>query len=205
MESFLSFICEHAHQAHWWIFCLILLTGLNIPISEDLLIISAGILAGSCIPEHTLHMWLWVYAGTCLSAWEAYWIGQYFGPKLYQMRWFRRIITTKRVAALKRYYEKFGIFIFMIIRFMPGGIRNGFSMSYGLMKIPFPKFIIFDGFAALLSVNILFFLGYAFGQNSELLFHYIKRYDEWGMAIIVIAAIAAFMIIRYKKQQHVLK
>lgn len=205
MESLLNFICEHAHHAPLGIFCLLLLTGFNIPISEDLLIISGGILVSSCIPDHMFRMWLWVYAGACLSAWEAYWIGRYFGPKLYEMRWFHQIITEKRVARLKHYYEKFGIFIFIFIRFLPGGIRNGFSMSCGLTKFSFPKFILFDELAALISVNVLFFLGYTFGQNSELLFHYIKRYDEWAMAIIVIAIITVVMIIRYKKKTHELK
>ena len=34
---------ENANHAHWMIFCLLLLAGLNIPISEDLMLMEAGL------------------------------------------------------------------------------------------------------------------------------------------------------------------
>lgn len=205
MESLLSFICEHAHEAQWIIFGLLLLTGFNIPISEDLIIIGAGVIVSTCIPDHLVSMWIWVYAGACLSAWEAYWIGRTLGPKLYEISWFKRIVTTKRVAKLRHYYEKFGLLTFIVVRFMPGGFRNGFSMSAGLSKMPFLQFAIRDEIAALLSVNVLFWLGHAFGSNWELLVHYIKRYDEWAFGVVVVISLtilAVFLIRRYLKRNE---
>ena len=39
MESIIFFICEHCLHAHLIIFGLLMLAGLNIPISEDVLLI----------------------------------------------------------------------------------------------------------------------------------------------------------------------
>ena len=89
MESILSFTCEHAHSAHWVFFLLIMLAGLNVPISEDIILITGGAIASTCIPEHTLQMFIWLFLGAWLSAWEAYWIGRLLGPKLYKIKWLR--------------------------------------------------------------------------------------------------------------------
>ena len=42
MESIINLIIEHASHAHWIVFSLLMLAGLNIPISEDLMIITTG-------------------------------------------------------------------------------------------------------------------------------------------------------------------
>src|SRR5262245_32067312 len=101
IESLFTYICEHANHAHWIIFSLLLLAGLNIPISEDLMLIGGGAIASTCIPEHTLRMFIWIYLGCYLSAWEAYWIGRLLGPRLYRIRLFNHIITPHRMDVLR--------------------------------------------------------------------------------------------------------
>ena len=139
MESFVSFACENAHSAHWIFFLLLMLAGLSLPISEDIILLTGGAIASTCIPDETLHLFLWIYAGCWISAWETYWIGRYFGPKLYDIRWFRHIITPERIHRLHHYYEKFGVFTFIIGRFIPGGVRNALFMTAGLGKMPFTQ------------------------------------------------------------------
>lgn len=183
MEEFFSYICEHAHQAPWIIFSLLLLSGFNIPISEDLLLLGGGAIASTCIPNHTLKLYLWVFFGSYLSAWESYWIGRLLGPRLYHLAPFRWILTPQRLDSLRHYYAKFGILTFIVGRFCPGGIRNALFLSSGLTKMPFPLFILRDGLACLLSSSILFSLGYYFGQNFDLLIFYFNRYTHWFLGI----------------------
>lgn len=150
-------LCVYAHSAYWILFTLLMLSGLFLPISEELILITGGAIAGNCIPEHTLHLFLWVYAGAWLSAWEVYWIGRLAGPKLYDLRGIKRYLTKKRVDRLHHYYEKFGIFTFIVGRFLPGGVRNTLFLTSGLGKMPFMKFILRDGIACLMS-SATFFL-----------------------------------------------
>ena len=79
MESFFSYICENADNAHWIIFCLLILSGLNIPISEDILLLGGGAIASTCIPDHALRLYLWIFFNCLLSAWEMYWLGRSSG------------------------------------------------------------------------------------------------------------------------------
>lgn len=200
MESFIAFVCEYAHQAHWIFFIMLLLSGCNLPFSEDMIAITGGIIVATCIPEHMLRMWLWIYVGSCMSAWIAYSIGRFIGPKLYRIHWFQRFVSPERIAKLRHYYEKFGIFTFIVVRFFPGGVRNGFGMSCGLSKMTFPAFALRDELAASIQITFLFFLGYTFAQNYEELFNYLKRYNEWAIGLIALVVIAIIFYKWVKKQ-----
>lgn len=198
MESFFSFICEQAPNAHWGLFLLLMLAGFNVPISEDLILLTGGAIASTCISDHTMRMYLWLFFGSWLSAWIAFWIGRLLGPKIYNVPWFSRVITPKRIHRLHGYYEKFGIFTFIIGRFFPGGVRNALFMTSGLGGMRFLTFILRDGFACLISSSVIFTLGYKFGENHALIFHYFKRY-EIALSILVLCLLAALLIFLWKK------
>lgn len=199
MESALTFICQNAHDAHWIIFGLLMLAGLNVPISEDILLLTGGAIASTCIPEHTVNLFIWVYLGCWLSAWEAYWVGRLLGPKLYTIKWFSRILTPKRIEKLHYYYEKFGIFTFIVGRFIPGGVRNALFMSSGLGKMPFPVFIARDGLACLISSTTIFTLGFKFAEHYQLIVNYYKKYDLIIIGVIALIITITVAIVAYKK------
>lgn len=201
MESILSFICVHAHQAYWIIFILLLLGGLNLPTSEDLLIAGGGAIASSCIPDHALQLYFWILAGCYISAWISYWLARILGPKLYSFRLFSSIITHDRLMWIRHFYAKWGILTFIVGRFCPGGIRNALFFSSGLTKMPFNLFVLRDGIAALISTTVLFRIGYAFGENRALLYHYLHRYTEVVLIVLIIAIAIAFAIYRYRKNR----
>jgi membrane protein DedA with SNARE-associated domain len=191
METIVHFISLHAHQAHWIIFSLLILAGLNIPISEDLLLIVGGAIASTCVPCETYHLFVWIFLGCWISAWEAYWIGRFFGPKLYEINWFRRLITPDRIDKLRYYYEKFGVLTFIVGRFIPGGVRNVLFMTTGLARMPFHQFLVRDGLACLISATTIFTIGYYFGESIPTLIHYMKAYHKviLGCFILILAII----------------
>ena len=174
------------------IFLLLMLAGLNVPISEDVLLLGAGAIASTCIPEHTFHLFLWTWAGCWISAWEAYWIGRLFGPKLYTIKWFSHVITPKRIERLHHYYEKFGIFAFIVGRFCPGGVRNALFMTSGLGKMPFPVFLLRDGIACIISASTIFYIGFSLGDNYKVIAAYVSKYN--AIILYCILGIAASII-----------
>jgi membrane-associated protein len=189
MNEIFQFICTHAHYSDVILFTLLMLAGLNVPLSEDLILLTAGAIVSTCIPDHYWGMYFWLFLGCWISAWEAYWIGRLLGPKLYQIKWFNWAINEQRIARLSHYYEKFGIFTFIIGRFFPGGVRNALFMTAGMSKMPFLTFIMRDGIAALISSSILFYLGYIFGQNYDLIVHTFIRYNKIFISCLLILAI----------------
>lgn len=202
METIINYVCEHAHHAPWILFTLLLLSGLNIPFSEDLILLSAGAIASRCIPEYKLLLFISVLMGCYLSAWEGYWIGRLLGPKLYRYRLFSRIMTYERIEWLRHYYAKYGVFTFIVGRFCPGGIRNVLFISSGLTKMPFQLFILRDGLAAFISCNVFFHVGYAFGANLEKLKYYFEKYSLGFFILIFLIVTVWLLYLLYKKIKH---
>src|SRR3989337_2630284 len=97
MDSIIAFITEHAVYAHYYIFFILMLAGLNFPVSEDLTIITAGMLASTVVPENTMVIFIWLFLGCYLSDWEAYWIGRKLGPKLWTTKWFFGVLRPGRL------------------------------------------------------------------------------------------------------------
>lgn len=192
MTDWLSIICDYAPHAYWIIFCLLLLAGFCLPISEDVLLLTAGALAATCIPDSALHLYLWVYAGCIISGWQVYWIGRLFGPKLYDFPLFRNVLTPKKVEKLHHYYEKFGFFTFLVGRFVPGGVRNALFLTSGLGKMPFHKFMLRDGVACLISSMTLFFIGFTFADNYDII---VGRLETAGRIILGIISIAVITLL----------
>lgn len=187
MESLPQWICAYAHMAPYILFGLLLLAGLNIPISEDIILLASGAIASTCVKEHTYYLYSWVFLGCWISAWEAYWAGRLLGPKVYTIRPINRYITPKRIAKLHVYYEKFGIFTFIVGRFIPGGVRNALFMTAGMGKMPFLLFLMRDFIACVISSATIFTVGYKFGKHYGEIVQWFKRYEEILLGIILIA------------------
>lgn len=201
MESIFNFVCLNAENAPWIMFLLLLLAGFNIPISEDAMLIIGGAIASTCLKHHPFEMYLWLYFGCWISAWEAYWIGRLLGPKLYQIAWFRRFIFPGRIQRMRHYIEKFGIFTFIVGRFIPGGMRNALFMTCGLSKMPFGRFLARDALACIISSASLFYLGFIFGENHEVLLHYFRKYEIIILGIITtVIAVVLFLLWWYRSK-----
>ncbi len=194
VEELLTYICQHAEYAHYFIFGLLILSGLNIPISEDILIIGGGLIASTCIPDHAIRLYLWLFAAVFIADSESYWIGRILGPKLFNFKFFRDVLTPKRMQLLRRYYAKYGVFTFIVGRFFPGGVRFALFTSAGLSKMAYPLFLLRDFCAALISTFSFFMLGYHFGKNFDNIAHYVHLYKEW---LLVIISIVSTIILYY--------
>lgn len=191
MEDFFAYICENAAYAPFVLVGLLFLAGLNIPISEDLLLLTAGTLASRCIPDSFYTLYFSMYIGCCVSGWETYALGRVFGVKLYNVKWFKHIVTPQRIENLHYYYEKYGIWTFIVGRFIPGGARNALYITSGMGKMPFALFAMRDGVAALFSTSVMFYIGYIFGENYEWIMAEFIHYDR--IAALVFMAIIVFL------------
>jgi membrane-associated protein len=205
MDSIITFAFERVEIAHWIFFVLIMLAGLNVPVSEDAIMVCAGAITSAYIPEKTLWIFGWLFMACWISAWEAYWIGRLLGPKLYNMKWFSWIISREKIHRLHYYYEKFGVLTFLIGRFIPGGVRNVLFMSSGLGKMPFYKFILRDLLGCFLSTLLLFYIGYAFGQNVYTVIAYFKSLDRIALLIIIGFLLVILAVACYRPRKGVLK
>ncbi|MCH9608644.1 MAG: Inner membrane protein [Chlamydiales bacterium] len=192
-----SFIFENAQYAHWLVFGLLMLAGLNFPISEDVLIVFSGVLASTVVPENTWKLFAAIFFGAYLSDWIVYWIGRSLAPKLCKLRWFARMFREERIDKVRSYYEKYGTRTLLLGRFVPFGFRNALFATAGIGKMHFGRFLIVDGIACLLSNSALFALTYFCGKNYSYLFKSVN------IALFAGFVIALICYLCYKKRKNV--
>lgn len=199
MDFFIQFFTTHAPHAHWIIFSLLLLAGMNIPISEDLLVITCAILASTVIPENLVKLFTFLVVGCYLADMICYWIGRLFGKHLWKLKWFNRTVPPKRLLQAQEFYRKHGFYTLIIGRFIPFGVRNALFLTAGLGKMSFPRFLASDAIACLLSNTTLFTITYTLGKNYIQIFSYLKTFKIAIFSVFVVTAI--FLILFYKKRK----
>jgi membrane protein DedA with SNARE-associated domain len=145
------------------VFLLLMLTGIGIPLGEDLIIIPAGILVGS----GTLHPWttaIAAYAGVLISDCMWYALCSLYGARLLQSRWFRRTLHPRRLLEVKHHVEQRGAWVVLMARFIPGS-RTPAITAAGVLHLPFWKFVAATAAACLVTVPLQLGLGYLIAQG----------------------------------------
>lgn len=198
MESLIGWILEHAQHAHWFIFAAILLAGVNIPISADVLIVSAAVLAATLIPEHVWHLYLAIFLGCYFSAWIAYWFGRLAGKKLLRFAWFQRFFPPQRMTKIQLFYQKHGFWTLMLGRFIPFGVRNCIFMSSGMSRVPFLRFALWDLPACLTWSALSFYLFFTLGKNYQTLLNHLKIVN---MVIFLAFGVTVITLVWYKRRR----
>jgi membrane protein DedA with SNARE-associated domain len=169
----------------------LLLCGLGLPIPEDLSLISAGALAYEGVIN--VHKAFLVCLAAVLGGDSlAFLLGRFFGPRVLASRLFRRFFTPKKQLRVKAYFRKYGSKVMFVGRFLPG-LRFTIYFSAGILKVRPGVFFIYDSLAALLSVPLLVYAAYFFGDRIEQVIRWAHR-SEYGILVIVGVVVGLFVI-----------
>ena len=172
-------------------FLALLLAGLNLPISEELIIIT-GALVSHEKPSIMIPTLIAIFAGIFASDFFVYWIGTRFRKGAIKSKFFTRFIPKKAMDKMHYYLDKYGILTFIIGRFVPFGIRNTLFFSSGLFNLRFRVFALYDIIGAIISINVVFFLTYHFGGVAA------KPIMIAGLVLLVlIVSVTVTLLIRF--------
>ncbi len=171
MDAIVGFVQHNVAYAPFIVFGLLMLAGLSLPISEDLLIIVSALLAVKH-PDMVVSLFLGVYLGAYLSDLESYWVGRILGRRLWKVKFFAKLISEKSVQSIGAYYERYGTFTLLLGRFIPFGVRNALFLSAGLSRMHFGKFALTDWAACTMTNVALFSLTYFYGEG---VFEYVRQ------------------------------
>jgi membrane protein DedA with SNARE-associated domain len=166
MSGFFTFLHHHIEFFPLAALICLILAGLNIPISEDLVIIT-GALVSRINGRLLIPSLLAIYAGVIISDFFVYLIGTWVRKGTLKRKFTARILSLKLVERIRYYLDKYGIFTFIVCRFIPFGVRNTLFMTSGLFGLPFKFFALYDIIAVAISTNVLFFLAYRFGEDIK--------------------------------------
>src|SRR5207244_3906346 len=101
------------------VFLLLSATGIGVPISEDMVLLSAGTL---CSTGHALiyAMLPIAWAGVLTADTLLFRIGAKLGPKVIEHRRLKKVLTPERIAKVRARFDKYGMWTIFIARFVPG-------------------------------------------------------------------------------------
>jgi membrane protein DedA with SNARE-associated domain len=194
---------QHLHTAspatvYYWIAGILLLCGLGLPIPEDMSLIAAGALAyKGVINVHTGFL-------VCLAAvlggdTLAFLLGRFSGPRVLRSRLFRSFFTPRKQLRVRAYFRKYGSKVIFVGRFLPG-LRFTIYFSAGILKVRPAIFFIYDSLAAILSVPLLVYAAWFFGNRIEQVALWAHR-SEYGILVIVGVAVALVVLKTFRRRR----
>jgi membrane protein DedA with SNARE-associated domain len=199
----MQWLLDHLHTAspttvYYWMAGILLLCGLGLPIPEDISLITAGALAyAGVVNVHTAFF-------VCLAAvlggdTLAFLLGRFFGPRVLQSRLFKRFFTPKKQLRVRAYFRKYGSKVIFVGRFLPG-LRFTIYFSAGILKVRPAIFFIYDSLAAILSVPLLVYAAWFFGNRIQHVITWAHR-SEWGILVAVGLVVGLLVLKTYRRRR----
>ena len=195
-ELFFNFIDRGSYFA---LFIVLFIAGLGVPLPEDIPLIAAGYI---CHKGSADVRWMVVVGivGVLVGDGLLFNMGRRYGNNLLGHRWLQRIAKPWLVAKAQAGFDTHGSKIIFAARFMPG-LRSVIFLIAGTLKVPYWKFLTFDGSAALISVPVWVIGGWYFGGKIE---EFVRQAKIGGMtaAGIVIAVFIGFIVWEVRRSKR---
>lgn len=201
-ESLLEFF-QTSPLTIWGPFLVLLLCGLGLPIPEDIVLLAAGAL-GYIEGRSWLEVTVLMYLGVMLGDSAIFMSGRHLGRRLRSARWFQRYFSEIKQAKVEVMFERYHTTVLFVGRFLPG-LRAPIFFTAGSMKVPYLKFLAFDGFAALISVPVFVWLGHwiweTFGADIAQLEKALSRTHAFSLwlAVALLVLVVGFVIYRWRR------
>jgi len=170
--------------------------GLGVPISEDLVLLLAGALASQGLTQYVPTL-LSGYCGVLLGDALIYHWGKKLGPKAYEHRLVRKVISTERGQKLRTHFGRHGFWTVVVGRHTPG-LRAPIFFLAGASGVTFGKFIVADALSAAVTVPLVVTLGYVFGSHLD----DIRRtlhHVHWALGAAILVAGAVWWLLRRRR------
>jgi len=190
MNDIFARVCQYVEYYPFVAFGALMLAGLSVPISEDLIIITGALICQEK-PSMLIPIFAATYAGVVISDYFPYLLGKYIRKGTVKSNFITRFFSPKKIVRIHRYLDRYGIFAFIVGRFIPFGVRNTMFLTSGLFGVRLRRFALYDTTAATISVSTLFFLAYHFGESVE------KPFQAVGIVLFVLLlSLLTFVVIR---------
>jgi membrane protein DedA with SNARE-associated domain len=191
-----------------FVFLALLLCGFGLPMPEDVILVSGGIIAWKASPmrelaDHPslramlgdpglLAMAAAGLAGILAGDLVIFLAGRRFGARVADFRPLRRIVSPAKLEQVEKLMRRRGDLVVVIARFLPG-LRAPTYFTAGHARMPAWEFLLLDGLAALVSAPVWVCLGFYFGSDLEAAARKATEFGHYIMAGVgvVLLALAA--------------
>ena len=192
------------------VFTILLLCGFGLPIPEDVILATGGVLAWLARgkPVHTLSamfrdprlvtMVLVGLAGILAGDSIIFMAGRRFGHRVADFGPLRRIITPSKLARVEKQLRQRGNVIVLLARFLPG-LRTPTFFVVGHARLPYWEFLLFDGAAAVLSAPLWVCVGFWFGSDIKEAARHASKFSHY--ILIGALALGVLLFLRWRRQR----
>lgn len=176
---------------------LLMLSGFGLPVSEDLVIVPAGLLVGQgdmpLVPT-LFAAWLGVAFSDCM--WFV--LCHRYGAYLIHKPWFKRMIHPRRLLEAKHQVETRGVWVIVMARFIPGSRTPTITIA-GLLHLPFWQFFTATLLCVSITAPLQLGLGYliSLGLGAQRLADLVLYFIAGAMAV----ALVVFAVRWWKQHQ----
>ncbi len=185
------------------IFVAFVISGIGLHLSEDFILIPAGIFAyeqyvatghWGWFFEASIAAWLGIIAGD--AGWI--WICRHFGGKLLGWRRFRRLIGPRTLLEVKFEMDRRGAWALFIARFIPG-LRTPMVTMAGLMQLAWWRIMLVEALGVMITAPAQIGIGIGVAKLGE---QFESAAHRWMLYIAATLAIAALMFLAHMLLQR---
>jgi membrane protein DedA with SNARE-associated domain len=167
--------------------------GLGVPISEDLTLLLGGGLAARGV-THFLPTLACGYFGVLLGDVLIHHWGLRLGPAAYRHRMVVKHLSLERQEKLRVHYAKHGFLTVVVGRHTPM-LRAPIFFLAGASRVPLWKFLLADALSAAVTVPIVVWLGFKFGEHLDDIRALLHRV-QWGVAAAAVLVVVLIWLLR---------
>jgi membrane protein DedA with SNARE-associated domain len=186
-----------------FVFAVLLLCGFGLPMPEDVVLVTGGVLAwlnselevaslAGMVRDPGLVAMVAVGLGGILAGDSViFFAGRRFGHRVADFPPLRRIVTPEKLELVEKKVRHRGNVVVMFARFLPG-LRAPTYFTVGHSRLPYWKFLLYDGAAALVSAPLWVCLGFWFGSDLEEAARVASQFSHYillGVAVVLAALV----------------
>ena len=198
--------------AYACVFLLLLLCGFGLPMPEDVILVTGGVLAwvssdldvatfsGMLHDPQLLTMAAVGLAGILAGDSVIFVAGRKFGHRVAEFGPLRRVITPEKLEFVEKKVRTRGNLMVVFARFLPG-LRAPTYFTVGHARMPYWKFLLYDGAAALISAPVWVCVGFYFGSDIQEAARVARQFGHYILLGVVVVLLA--LTLRWLQRRRV--
>jgi len=188
------------HGKYVALIVVLVLTGVGLPIPEEVPVVAAGVLSAHGHMEPWLAL-VCCIVGAILGDTASYWVGYHFGRGfVWQHPRWARFFHPEREERVEQMLKRHGLKVFFLARFLVG-VRAPMYMAAGVLKVPFRRFLLTDLLCASIVIGMFFGLSCAFGEEIYSLIRNAEVGLTVGVAAVVAVVVGVYLWRRRRRKQ----
>lgn len=184
------------HGSYALLYAALVLAGFGIPIPEELVVLSGGVLAHRRVTELPLTLGV-IFLGLLSGDMVLFSIARRLGPAALERPGLARLLTPARRARIEAMFRRYGGAVVVAGRHLPG-LRPAIIAMAGANGMHPLRFLAWDALGASLSCPLVFGLGYLFSDRLDLVRRDLARVEHVLLLLGVLGFAAHAAISRWR-------